>query len=104
MLMKKFRIAFVLLLVSVVIVPLSGCNRNALSGSKLTKDNYAQVHEGMSKSQVESILGAPTTSETKDMLIFKKTTYRYEDGKKFAMVTFKNDEVDGKDSNLNSQQ
>ena len=55
---------------------------------------------GMSKSQVETILGAPTTAETKDMLIFKKTTYRFEDGKKFAMITFKNDEVDSKDSNL----
>ena len=54
----------------------------------------------MSKAQVETILGQPTSAETKDMLIFKKTTYRYEDGKKFAMVTFKNDEVDSKDTNL----
>ena len=54
----------------------------------------------MSKTQVETILGKPTSAETKDMLIFKKTTYRYEDGKKFAMVTFKNDEVDSKDTNL----
>ena len=38
--------------------------------------------------------------EEPDMIIFKKTTYRYEDGKNFAMVTFKNDEVDGKDTNL----
>jgi hypothetical protein len=42
----------------------------------------------------------PTNAETKDMVIFKKTTYRYEDGKKFAMITFKNDEVDTKDTNL----
>jgi hypothetical protein len=54
----------------------------------------------MSKAQVEKILGPPTTVETKDVIIFKKTTYRYEDGKKFAMITFKNDEVDGKDTNL----
>jgi hypothetical protein len=46
------------------------------------------------------ILGSPTTVDSKDMLIFKKTTYRFEDGEKFAMVTFKNDEVDGKDTNL----
>jgi hypothetical protein len=52
---------------------------------------------------VETILGKPTTAETKDMLIFKKTTYRYEDGKKFAMITFKNDEVDGKDTNLDRE-
>ncbi len=54
----------------------------------------------MCKAQVEQILGPPTSMETKDMLIFKKTTYRYEDGKKFAMITFKNDELDGKDTNL----
>ncbi len=34
------------------------------------------------------------------MLIFKKTTYRWEDGARFAIVTFKNDEVDSKDTNL----
>jgi hypothetical protein len=55
----------------------------------------------MSKAQVERILGPPTTMETKDMVIFKKTTYRYEDGQKFALITFKNDEVDSKDGNLN---
>ena len=77
---------------------LGACNRNPLSGSKLTSANYDQVTLGMSKTQVETILGKPTSAETKDMLIFKKTTYRYEDGKKFAMVTFKNDEVDSKDT------
>ena len=57
---------------------------------------------GMSKDQVEKILGPPTKVDKVDMFIFKKTTYRYEEGKKFAIITFKNDEVDGKDSNLNS--
>lgn len=78
---------------------LAGCGRT-LSGSKLTSANYDQVTLGMSKAQVETILGPPTSAETKDMIIFKKTTYRYEDGKKFAIVTFKNDEVDTKDTNL----
>ena len=83
-----------------IFLPFAACNRSPLSGSKLTADNYAQISVGMSKAQVEKILGPPTTVETKDMLIFKKTTYRYEDGTKFAMITFKNDEVDGKDTNL----
>ena len=87
-----------LLLIAVVLLAV-GCDR----GSKLTSANYDQITNGMSKSQVETILGAPTSVETKDMLIFKKTTYRYEDGKKFAMVTFKNDEVDGKDTNLDRE-
>jgi len=34
------------------------------------------------------------------MMIFKKTTYRYEDSKKFAMLTFKNYELESKEGNL----
>lgn len=80
----------------------SGCSRNPFTGSKLTLENYNKVTTGMSKSQVEQILGSPTKAETKDMIIYKKTTYRYEDGKNFAMITFKNDELDGKDTNLSA--
>jgi len=85
------------------ILVLTACNRNVLTGSKLTLDNYNQITTGMSKAQVEKILGPPTSMETKDMLIFKKTIWRYEDGQKFAQITFKNDEVDGKDTNLGTQ-
>jgi outer membrane protein assembly factor BamE (lipoprotein component of BamABCDE complex) len=99
----KYRITAVTLLLPIlVLVSLGACNRS-LSGSKLTKANYDQITLGMSKAQVENILGPPTTAETKDMVIFKKTTYRYEDGKKFAIVTFKNDEVDSKDTNLDRE-
>jgi SmpA / OmlA family len=83
-----------------LILSLAGCDHNPLSGSKLTLANYNQITPGMSKAQVERILGPPTSMETKDMLIYKKTTFRYEDGKKFAIITFKNDEVDSKDTNL----
>ena len=79
---------------------LSACNRNVLTGSKLTLDNYNQITTGMNKAQVEKILGPATSMETKDMIIFKKTSWRYEDGEKFAVVTFRNDEVDSKDTNL----
>ena len=85
------------------ILVLAACNRNVLTGSKLTLDNYNQITTGMSKAQVEKILGPPTSMETKDMLIFKKTIWRYEDGRKFAQITFKNDEVDSKDANLGRQ-
>ncbi|MGZ5553343.1 MAG: outer membrane protein assembly factor BamE [Chthoniobacterales bacterium] len=91
--MKIFAILFCAL-------ALAGCGRNALSGSQLTTANYDQVSIGMSKSQVETILGKPTTIESKDLILYHKTTYKYEDGKRFAMITFKNDEVDGKDTNL----
>jgi hypothetical protein len=76
------------------------CDRSVVTASKLTPSNYDQITTGMTKAQVERILGPPTTVETKDMMIFKKTTYRYEDGKKFAMFTFKNDELDSKEGNL----
>ena len=89
--------------VFLAILLLAACNRNALTGSKLTLDNYNQITTGMSKAQVEKILGPPTSMETKDMLIFKKTIWRYEDGQKFAQITFKNDEVDSKDTNLGTQ-
>ena len=85
------------------ILVLAACNRNLLTGSKLTLDNYNQITTGMSKAQVEKTLGPPTSMETKDMLIFKKTIWRYEDGQKFAQITFKNDEVDSKDTNLGRQ-
>ena len=94
----KIRLFFLLLVATTF--ALVSCDRNVLTGSKLTPANYDQITTGMSKAQVEKILGPPTTMETKDMVIFKKTTYRYEDGKKFAMITFKNDEVDSKDTNL----
>jgi outer membrane protein assembly factor BamE (lipoprotein component of BamABCDE complex) len=93
-------IAFIALLCGSLLALTPGCNRNALTGSKLTLANYDQTANGMTKAQVERIMGPPTATETKDMLIFKKTTYRYEQGSKFALFTFKNDELDSKDSNL----
>lgn len=89
--MKIISVAFA------AIVVLGACNRNI---AKLTLDNYNQITTGMSKAQVEKILGPATSMETKDMIIFKKTTWRYEDGNKFTVVMFKNDEVDSKDTNL----
>ena len=96
--MKK--IALIALLCGTLLALTPGCNRNALTGSKLTLANYNQVTNGMTKAQVERIMGPPTTSEIKDLLIFKKTTYRYEDGPKFALFTFKNDELATKEGNL----
>ncbi len=98
--MNQLKLSWLVLALAAFLLTVPGCNRTTLSSSKLAKANYDQISMGMSKAQVETILGQPTNAETKDMLVFKKTTYRYEDGTKFAMVTFKNDEVDGKDTNL----
>ena len=99
--MKKIMLLTVLCGSLLALTP--SCNRNTLTGSKVTLSNYDQVTNGMTKAQVERIMGPPTTIETKDMLIFKKTTYRYEDGSKFALFTFKNDELDSKEGNLTTR-
>ena len=96
---QKTTRSLVLLCSFAILLAFAGCDRN-LSGSRLTRANYDQISVGMRMAQVEQILGKPTTVETKDMIIFRKSTYRYEEGKKFALITFKNDEVDGKDTNL----
>jgi hypothetical protein len=57
----------------------------------------------MTKTQVEKIMGPPTTMETKGMVAFKRKTYRYEEGARFAMFTFKSDELDSKDGKLAAQ-
>ncbi len=92
-----------LALIIVALLTLSvGCDRT-LTSSKLTTKNYDQITDGMTKAQVERIMGPPTSTETKDMIIFKRTTYRYEDGAKFALFTFKNDELETKEGNLAAQ-
>jgi SmpA / OmlA family len=70
------------------------------SGKRLTKANVAEVVEGMSKKQVESILGLPTATDTTDLLILKKTTYVYRQGKESITIVFKDDKVASKDSTL----
>ena len=74
----------------------SACN----SSKTLTKANVDEVAEGMSKKQVESILGPPTTVDTKDFVLLKKTTYIYAQGKESVTVVFKDDKVQSKASTL----
>ncbi|MCA1658385.1 MAG: outer membrane protein assembly factor BamE [Verrucomicrobiaceae bacterium] len=68
--------------------------------NRLTKANVAEVTEGMSKKQVESILGTPTTVDTKDFVLLKKTTYVYAQGKESVTIIFKDDKVQSKVSTL----
>ena len=99
--MRHSRVGFgICALVAALALAVGGCDRMTLGGSQLTLANYNKITPGMSKKQVEDILGKPTRAETRDLIILKKTTYRYEHGKDFALVTFKNDEVESKDTNL----
>jgi hypothetical protein len=69
-------------------------------GKRITKANVDEVAEGMSKKQVESILGPPTSIDNQDFLIMKKTTYVYRQGKDVVTIVFKDDKVQAKDSTL----
>ena len=83
---------FMLMLMLVLML---GC-----SGRRITKANVDEVTEGMSKKQVESILGPPTSLTTEDFVIMKKTTYVYRQGKDTVTIVFKDDKVQSKDSTL----
>jgi hypothetical protein len=69
-------------------------------GKRITKANVEEVEEGMSKKQVESILGHPTSIANEDLVITKKTTYVYRQGKDSVTVVFKDDKVQSKESTL----
>jgi outer membrane protein assembly factor BamE (lipoprotein component of BamABCDE complex) len=90
-----FRTASRLMLVLMFVFVLDGC-----SNKRITKANVDQVAEGMSKKQVESILGPPTSLTTEDLVIMKKTTYVYRQGKDTVTIVFKDDKVQSKDSTL----
>jgi outer membrane protein assembly factor BamE (lipoprotein component of BamABCDE complex) len=72
----------------------------ACNAKRLTKANVNEVLEGMAKKQVESILGPPTTVDSKDFVVLKKTTYFYDQGKESVTVVFKDDKVVSKVSTL----
>jgi hypothetical protein len=82
-------------LVLMLVLGLDSC-----SSRRITKANVDQVTEGMSKKQVESILGPPTSLATEDLVIMKKTTYIYRQGKDMVTIVFKDDKVQSKDSTL----
>src|SRR6516164_3183513 len=83
------------MLVLMLLIGLGSC-----SSRRITKANVDQVTDGMSKKQVESILGPPTSLATEDLVITKKTTYVYRQGKDMVTIVFKDDKVQSKDSTL----
>src|SRR3982750_3480709 len=68
-----------LILMLMLVLMLDSC-----IGKRITKANVDQVTDGMSKKQVESILGQPTSSKAEDPTITKKTTKVFRRGKDTA--------------------
>lgn len=85
-----------ILLATVIFVVIAACQPS----KRLTKANVDQVQEGMAKKQVESILGAPTSVDTKDYVVMKKTTYVYRQGQDTITIVFREDKVESKESTL----
>ena len=67
---------------------------------RITKANVDEIQAGMSKKQVESILGPPTSIDNKDFIVMKTTTYVYRQGNDSVTVVFKDDKLQTKDSTL----
>jgi outer membrane protein assembly factor BamE (lipoprotein component of BamABCDE complex) len=88
--------SLVIILLTAMALALGGCH----SGKRLTKANVDEIVEGMSKKQVESILGPPTAIDTTDLIVLKKTTYTYRQGNDTVTVVFKDDKVQSKESTL----
>ena len=89
--LKKFSRLFLILLIFVSL---------SCAGRRITKANVDEIAEGMSKKQVESILGPPTEFDNKDFLILKKATYIYRQGNDTVTIVFKDDKVVEKQSTL----
>jgi outer membrane protein assembly factor BamE (lipoprotein component of BamABCDE complex) len=92
---RHLTFVIVRLVLALVLVVCVSC-----SNKRITKANVDQVTEGMSKKQVESVLGPPTSLKTEDFVIMKKTTYVYRQGKDTVTIVFKDDKVQSKDSTL----
>ena len=83
------------MLVLMLVLMLDSC-----IGKRITKANVDQVTEGMSKKQVESILGQPNSSKTEEPATMKRTTYVYRQGKDTVTIVFQDDKVQSKDTTL----
>jgi outer membrane protein assembly factor BamE (lipoprotein component of BamABCDE complex) len=90
--MKSIRHQIILLVISALLF--------SCSDQRLTQANVDQVTEGMSKKQVESILGPPTSVESKDFMLLKRTTYLYRQPNGTVTVLFKDDKVAARSSTL----
>lgn len=86
-------------LVAAVILAIAGCG-----GSRVTKANYDKIATGMSKTQVEEILGKTKEQISTDQNVGAITLHgegmTWRDGKEYIFVTFLNGNVQSKFSSF----
>jgi hypothetical protein len=73
---------------------------SACHGKRLTRANVDQVSTGMSRNQVESILGPPTSVDSTNLLVTKKVTSPYTQAGESVTLVFYKDDVSSTESNL----
>ena len=95
MIMRKVLRSRSTLLLLTTLIALASCH-----GKRLTRANVDQVSNGMTRKQVESILGPPTSVDSTNLIVTKKVTYAYQQGDESVTIVFFNDEVSSKESNL----
>jgi len=61
--------------------------------SKVTQENFAKIQEGMSEQEVIALLGAPTESNSVNVLGVSGTSSRWVDGDAVISVRFVNGKV-----------
>jgi outer membrane protein assembly factor BamE (lipoprotein component of BamABCDE complex) len=84
-----------------------GCGKSGPAPG-FNQANLDRVTVGMSKTDVESILGQPKTTQQRQTLKFEngetkwdpEILYHYEDGNKSATITLKDDKVSAKDPQI----
>jgi outer membrane protein assembly factor BamE (lipoprotein component of BamABCDE complex) len=94
--MKGIRLSLLCALTLAGAFLFGSCNTH----THLRQANVDQVVTGMSKKQVESILGPPNSVDTTDLLVKKTTTYIYQQGSKTVKIVFLDDKVQSKEGSL----
>ncbi len=84
--MKKLFITF-LMAISITLVSCSG---------KINKENYNKISNGMSKSQVEQILGEGDSQAQSNYGGYSAESMTWSSGMKIISIVFSNGEVTGK--------
>jgi len=89
--MKPLKVLTMLLLISAVVVAMTGC------GSKISKSNYDKIKTGMTLSEVQGILGPGVEQASAGGVLGKITAagkiVKWTDGKKSITITFVDDKV-----------